>query len=242
MITISKDEMKMLHDGDNGNYGTCYMYKDNVLKVFTKDSTYYYNKRSIKRNIKRSVGLKVEDVAFPIDIAKVKGYNFSYVMPYISGYNLDEFINKIIYTDFDMTFDDFIHLYDDAIRKSEKIASLGIEMNDLHKDNCRFKADFTIGIFDVDFYERKLFVNDLIRKSLIYYNMLSVNDTFYDILKYIYNKKINYSGTNKDVYELQKLKKIISNSPRNKKEYIDSALTNINDELKISSVKKLIIG
>ena len=56
-----------------------------------------------------------------------------------------------------ISLEDFINLYHSAISKAYEIASYGIEMNDFHKNNCTINDDFTIGIFDVDFYKNKVY-------------------------------------------------------------------------------------
>lgn len=245
MIIITKEELeklKPLTEDKKGSYGTCFLYEDaKVLKTYSNTMPFYYNKRNIKRNIKNSLGVCVKDVAFPIDIAQVKGYKFSYIMPYIDGISFNELLDNIINTEFNMTFDDFIYLYHDAISKANEIASLGIQIDDFHKDNCKIKDDFSIGIFDVDFYERKILFGRFIEKNLRYYNMLEINEAFYNMMKYFYNKKIRFGYCKDNVCELRILYEIIQNFPQNKPNYVDNVLTKINDKLKKETIKDLII-
>jgi hypothetical protein len=99
MIIITKEELKKLKplNGENkGSYGTCFLYEnDKVLKTYSNTMPFYYNKREIKRNIKNSIGVHVEDVSFPIDIAKTDEYKFSYIMPYIDGVSFNGLLDNI---------------------------------------------------------------------------------------------------------------------------------------------------
>ena len=245
MIIITKEDLKNLKilDGENkGSYGTCFLYEnDKILKVYSNTMPFYYNKREIKRNIRKSLGLCVEGVSFPLDISKTQGYKFSYIMPFIEGVSYKELVYNLINTEFNMTFDDFGYLYHDAIYKANEISSLGIEMNDFHKDNCKIKEDFTIGIFDVDFYESKIIFNRFREKSLRYYNMLVINEAFYEMLNGFYNMKKKFINCQEKSNELECFYNIITDFPRNKPNYVDDILAKLNVELKKDSIKDLII-
>lgn len=245
MIIITEEELvklEPLNKENKGVYGTCFLYKnDLVLKTYLNTLNFHCNRREIKRNIKKNVGIKVKDVSFPIELAETEGYKFSYIMPYIEGISFHELVDNIKNTEFNMTFDDFTHLYHDALSKSNEIASLGIEMTDFHKDNCKIKEDFTIGIYDIDFYEKKKISGKFIEKYLAYHNMLEVNDAFFNMIKCFYNKRIRAGYSSDEVENLRLLSKIIEDYPRNKRNYVDDVLTKINDELKKDNIKDLII-
>lgn len=245
MIIITEEELaklKPLSEENKGVYGTCFLYEnDFVLKTYLNTLNFHCNRREIKRNIKKNVGIKVENVSFPIEIAKVEGYNFSYIMPYIEGISFEKMVENIKNTEFNMTFEDFAYLYHDAISKADEIASLGIEMTDFHKDNCKIKEDFTIGIYDIDFYEKKKISGRFIEKYLAYHNMLEINDAFFNMIRCFYNKRIRLGYSSDDIDSLRLLSKIIEDFPRNKRNYVDDVLTKINDELKKDTIKDLII-
>ena len=245
MITITKEglkELKPLTGENKGSYGTCFLYEDDkILKAYSDTMPFYYNKREIKRNIKNSLGIYVKDVSFPIDISLTYGYKFSYIMPYIEGISFDELLNNLINTEFNMSFDEFSYLYHYAISKAYEIASFGIEMNDFHKNNCKIKDDFTIGIFDVDFYETKMIFNRFREKSLKYYNMLVINEAFHEMLSSFYNKKKKFISSKENCYNLKRFYDIITNFPRNQPTYVDDILVKLNDEIKKETIKDLII-
>lgn len=245
MIVITNgdlEKLKPMTRDSKGAYGKCFMYEDDkILKVFPYTRDFFCYRREIKRNIKNSLGINIDGVSFPIDIAKTEGFNFSYIMPYIEGISFNDLLDKVLNTDFNMTFEDFINLYHSAISKAYEIASYGIEMNDFHKNNCTINDDFTIGIFDVDFYKNKVLFNGVMEKYLRYYNMLEVNEAFFQMLVCIYNKKVKCCKSSEKNSELKKIDKIIDKFPKNKPGYVDSVLLKINDEFKKDNIKDLIL-
>lgn len=243
MLLIIENKLhnvKPLQGINEGSYGKCYRYKDDiVLKVFFR-TPFNQHKESIEKNVKNSLDVKIEGVAFPTEILKVFGYEFSYVMPYIDGTQMDEVIKKIMDENYDITFDELCKLYYDALHKMDEITDYSFLMRDFKMRNCKVTDAFSIGILDTDLYEKQ----KTLKNNIYNQNLRSVNDLFYDFLMNIYSNKLNIALMKHSFRYYDKILddlNILGNIKRSdNKTYIDDALFHIDEKFKVGTVKELI--
>lgn len=243
MLLIIDNELKKVKpiDGINeGSYGKCFKYNDGVLKVFFNSNIFNEKEKLIRENINNSKGIIISDISFPIDIKDVLGYKFSYTMPFIDGISMDEIIKKIIYDDYDISFEDLIKIYNNSLLKIKEISEYGIKTDDIMMRNCKVKEDFSFGIVDVDFF-RKI---DSLNNEIYNTNLHNINKLFfYFLLEAINNRKYVCSGNkyyNYVISDFDDYLKILKGVSLDSKCYVDDVLYELASKKNVNTIGKLI--
>lgn len=246
MIYINKNEFKKLKPVslcNSGQYGKCFMYNTDVLKVFKNN---VFLPKNLKKNIEEikimiedNIKYQMKDVAFPKEIVKVDGYKLSYIMDYINGVRIADLIPSILNGEYDITFDELIKVYHDAINKIIMFNDIGLYLHDLSAFNSSITNNLNFGIYDTDFYNKN--GNGYNIKT---YNLSYLNYIFTFLFNDIYNNMKNeYKINMKDYsYLIQKLKSYDFNySYSNPPLYVDDVLFEINKKTKEDKVSKLLM-
>lgn len=159
MITMTEEEilnLKPVKNGLSGQFGAVRYLDDNTLiKMVYNTIKAKQHLRIIKSRINKMVGIKLDDVSFPIDTSSLEYNNFfAYTMPYIEGDNYYDVLEKVKLGKMDLSFDDISINYHNGQKKVFEIASKDILIWDLKPDNCCLMDNLKIGIYDVDFFKK----------------------------------------------------------------------------------------
>ena len=231
MFYISKEEFNNLKplDGDNeGKYADCYKYKDGVLKVYKNVKYYNLKKDKIIKKLKILKRKKIEGISFPTDIGLTYNNKLAYTMPFLDGDNFSKIKQNIENNNYDITLEQILYCYHDAIQKAEKLNSLNLKIIDLHSDNCKILKDYSFGLLDVDFYEK---TKKKYHDNICEHNIKKVNDIFLDFLNKFYSFIFMY---NEEIYE----RYIYGDD---KKDFIDEVIKIIENKTNEKSLKKILI-
>lgn len=174
MILLTENEIKNLKplDGNNcGSSGKCYFYKNGeVMKLL------YYKNSYLINNVKDLLGLKIDDVSFPIDRTDLRKNYFAYTTPFIEGESLYDLKGKICKKEFDLSLSEISTIYNNAKEKVIEVADMGIQVNDANLSNILVRDNLEIGIIDVDKWIKNYNINN--KNS----NITHLNQRFYAFL------------------------------------------------------------
>ena len=231
MFYISKKEFNNLKplDGINdGEFARCYKYNNDVLKVYKTIKYYKLRKDELIKNIKILKKNEIEGISFPIDVGLTYHNRLAYTMPFLEGDNFSEIKQNIENNKYDITLEEILYCYHDAIEKVEKLNSLNFRIFDLHLDNCKILKDSKFGLLDVDFYTK---TKEKYHDNVCEYNIKKVNEVFLDLLNkfysfaFLYDQEIYKSYTYGD----------------DKKDCIDEVIKTIKNKTNEKSLKKILI-
>ena len=150
-IILTKKNIKKLEplSSDNsGLWGTCYKYEDGVLKVFQNIFFDKEMKKRIEKNLKRDS----EIIMYPkkkLYVIDRGPFLSGYKCPLAKGISLDNLAGKILYSDIDISFDDFKSAYYDkfiGLLKKEDIV-----LNDVKIEHIFYNDSFSL--VDTDYYD-----------------------------------------------------------------------------------------
>ena len=227
------NKLPLLYGKNNGFYGTCYKYSDDlVLKIFNTN-LYFKRKDEIKSNVGKLFGIEIDNVSFSYQITKTSGIDFSYLMPYIKG-NIWQDILYMIKDDemYDVSFEDISKCYHDGVSKVNKIGKNNIKIFDLNPSNCKIDSKNNFGIFDVDLYKRESYFT---KKEIEYHNIREFNNVFnflFQSIYYIYLK-------NEEIILLNEFFDILNISNINSVNYVDHIIYELNKKMNVNSIREL---
>ena len=229
MFYISEEEfnnLKPLDGDDEGRYATCYKYKDGVLKVYKTFKYYKLGKDSFIKKLKSLKKIKVNGISFPMDIGVTYDNKLAYTMPFLDGVNFSEIKQNIENNNYDITLEQILYCYQDAIEKLEKLNSLNFKIVDLHQDNCKLLKDNKFGLLDIDFYEK---VNKKYHDNICKHNIKQINELFSDFLNKFYILMFLHDEENY----------LMFTDNIEYKNYIDEIIRIMKDKTKTNSLRKM---
>lgn len=222
MFELTKKQIEslpLLEGKNKGAYGICYKYNDYVIKVLRNDNIFFDTN---KKRTKKLVGIKVEDVAFPIDIIEEEDF-FAIKQDYIDGTLFPEIKYNIFENN--ITFNDVSKIFIDGKYKVEQITDNGIYIIDLNPFNCKLIDNLKLGIMDTDSYLK----DEISYKRLKKDNVATLNLLFRQFIKEflvkLENKHYLYDYLNK--------------SDRYNAYYVDDCLEKIVKETKAKTLGEL---
>lgn len=198
-IYLTSKQIKRLEPISSGNFGSCYNYKNGVLKVFRSD-IHSDMMSDINKNLKRESNIVMypKRKLYKIELLKVKPSG--YYMNKAPGIDLETMVFDILTGKTDLSFDDFLSLYyDKFILELKKEDAL---LNDVKTSHVFIDDNFYL--IDTDFYSDALSSGDETYKR----NLLEVNSCFDNFLCRFSRYLIPRDGifTNEEIEKFQKEK------------------------------------
>lgn len=239
MKFISKSDFQKLKPvclNNEGNFGSCFLYNNQVLKVFKIsfiDSDKFYD---IVNNVNNNLNVEINGFAFPKEILNVEGYNFAYLMPKVNGNSFYDIINLVKSNEINFSFFDLVMLYQNGVDKIFELNNQNIKAYDMNYQNCKVNNN-ELNFYDTDFYIKE---KENIPK---YINLNELNNCFSNLLIYIWENldesiqefvptafdliyKYNHKYTDYDIL--------------NRPHFIDYALEEVYSKTRIDTVNGLI--
>ncbi|MEG2351536.1 MAG: hypothetical protein RSA10_02850 [Bacilli bacterium] len=136
-----------------GNYGACFEYEKNVLKLVDINDVLTIDILSkIERNVDKLSNVVIKGVSFPLQKLYVDDFFKGYTMPYLNGIKYSDVLSNIIYGMDDLTLYEAILAYESGVSKIEKISNQKILMGDMLLKNIMYHNN-DLQFYDTDFYE-----------------------------------------------------------------------------------------
>ncbi len=154
-----------------GNFGSCYIFDDKVIKIFNGDER--IKKCNVEENLREIIdkNIKVNGVSLPIDLVYQENEFCGYTMPYFKGITLGILLEKIKRGKITMEDSELYNLYYSLVLKTNELSKQKIRVNDVKPDNI-IVYNNELCLVDCDFYK----IDN--RENLDEYNLSLLNDCF----------------------------------------------------------------
>ncbi len=154
-----------------GNFGSCYVFSDEVIKIFDNDE--FIKRYNIENNLKKIVDkkIKVKGVSLPTNLVYRNDKFCGYTMPYFKGPTLGILLEKMKRGKITINENELYNLYYSLVLKINELSKNKIKVNDIKPDNIIYYNN-ELCLVDCDAYK----IDD--RKDLRWYNLSLLDDCF----------------------------------------------------------------
>lgn len=174
-IYLTSKQIERLELISSGNFGSCFNYKNGVLKVFNSDIN-SDTLSAINKNLKRESNIVLYPKRKLYKVEFLEAKPSGYYMNKAPGIDLKTMVFDILTGEIDLSFNDFLSLYyDKFIPELKKEDAL---LNDVKIAHVFIDDNFYL--IDTDFYSDALSSSDETYKR----NLLEVNSCFHNFLCY----------------------------------------------------------